>query len=151
MSSANSWRSSATTVNSCTNSFNTAASSSISAGVAWRPAKTPKLTRTSIPGSSCFCTRSEIAGSFSKGPILVFPLTHPGEVLTLSRLPAELEHREDEAPGAPGRKHGQIERLRPDGVAVQVDGVHEVDEVLEGQYVADGPQDLGIAVRRSER
>src|SRR5690242_21700801 len=43
------------------------ASSSISAGVAYLPAKTPKLTRTSTPGSSCSRTSSEMAGSSIRG------------------------------------------------------------------------------------
>src|SRR3954447_17533771 len=148
----NSCRFSDTIAKDGTKSRSASASSSISAGVACRPAKTPKLTRTSIPGSSCSRTRREMAGSSSNGFMCCsYPDGRTPNALTLPRLPAELEDREDQPSQSPGCEDCQRLRLRPDGVPVEVDGVHELDEVRERQHVADRAEDGGITLRRPER
>src|SRR6476661_10190583 len=150
--SSNSCRSSDTIAKDGARSLSASASSSISAGVACLPAKTPKLTRISMPGSSWSRTRSEIAGSSKIG---LMPDSYPAggtqTLLTLSRLPAELEDREDQARDSPGGEDCQRLRLRPDAVAVQVYGIDELDEVRERQHVTDRAENSRVAPRRSER
>src|SRR6476646_5117561 len=122
MESANSCRSSDTIANDGTMSLSATASSSISAGVACRPAKTPKLTRISMPGSSWSRTSSEMAGSSKMGFMPdSYPAGRTQTLLALTRFPAELEDREDQARHAPGAEDSQRFRLRPDALSVQVD------------------------------
>src|SRR5579859_1498715 len=146
----NSCRSSATIANSGASFRSARASSSISAGVACRPAKTPKLTRTSMPGSSCSRTRSEMAGSSTSG-FMPCPFSGAANSLTSVRLPAEPERREGQARDAPGAEDGECSGLRPEPLPVQVNGVHQLDEVLERQHVPDRAEEGGVVARGAER
>src|SRR5258708_9550971 len=144
----NSCRSSETIVNDSTSARSAWARSSISAGVACRPAKTPKFTRTSSAGRSCEWTRKAIRGSTS---ILMPSWYRRNRNLTLARLPAELPDGYGERAGAPGREHPERRRPRPDQLPAQVDRVDDVDEVLERQDVADHAQEVRIVPGRPER
>src|SRR5205823_6003721 len=125
----NSCRSSETIEKAGSSSRRVCARSSISAGVTSRPAKTPKLTRTSRAGSSCSRTQKAIAGSIGSGN-LPFP-----------RLPPELRCGDHEPGCAPGREDAEGARLRPDRLAPQIGGVDDVEEVLQRQRVAHRPEE----------
>src|SRR6266540_2610267 len=122
------------------------ASSSISAGVASRPAQIPKLTRTSRPGASGLATENAILGSAYM--LLAFPSSR---ALTLLRLPAEAAHGDEQAGQAPGGDHGDVGPVGPDLLAVEQDVLHQPDEVGERQQLGDDLQDARIRVRRPER
>src|SRR5919204_6957022 len=144
-SSPTSCRCSETTETSSSSGTSACASSSSSAGVASRPAKTPKLTRISRPGTSCVRVTNASSGSMAE------PLPGSHQNLTLSRLPAEAPQRYDDSPHRPHSHHTQCPRPCQKPVPAEVDRLHDVDEVLERQCVADRAQEARIAPRRAER
>src|SRR5262249_32970893 len=99
--------------------------SSSSAVVASRPARIPKLTRISRPDGSCSATN---AIAFST--CIETRIPGPGSGLTLDRLPAKTTDCDERSTHAPGGEHGDRAGARPDLLAVEVDGVDELDEVL---------------------
>src|SRR5262249_49752239 len=106
--------------------------SSSSAVVASRPAKIPKLTRISRPDDSCSAMN---AIAFST--CIETGIPGLGQRLTFHRLPAKTTDRHERPAHAPGGEDGDRAGTRPDLLAVQVDGVDELDEVLERQDGAD--------------
>src|SRR4029079_9979457 len=121
-------------------------SSSSSAVVASRPAKTPKLIRISRP-----------AGAWSTSKAMMFStcitsrMYRPGPKLTLSRLPAEIPHGHHDSECPPGGQDGDRRRLVPELLPMQVDRVDGVDEVLQWQDVSDCAQILRVVGGRPER
>src|SRR5215218_915761 len=149
-----SWRSSEMIETSPTSSSSQPARRSISAAVAARPAKTPKLTRISRPGASRPCTLKVLVGSVCI--ILVFNAHAPLRVapkprrLPLSGLPAEPPQRHERPRGAPGEHDEQRPALLPDRLAVEVDPGHGVDQVLQREHLRDRAQDVRVVARRPE-
>ncbi len=112
------------------------ARSSISAGVALRPANTPKLTRTSRRG---LVRESAHAEMRSPGSVSVSRGSHRN-LNTATTSPATPQAASTPMAG------GFVQNR----VAVQIDRVDEVDEVLERQHVADRAQERRIVARRPE-
>src|SRR5262245_50542936 len=100
-----SWRASATIETALTFSRSCPASSSISAGVASRPANMPKFTRTSSAGGACSWTAKAIV---SRSDLISDHLPQSDQDLTLARLPAKAAERDDQAEHAPGGDHRDI-------------------------------------------
>src|SRR5215207_11051869 len=127
----NSCRSSATIETSLTLSRTASASSSISAGVASRPANTPKLTRISSPGGSKVLVARAITGC-SGDPTArdSFP---PGSKLILARSPAKRAQGEDHAGEPPGGHDRDVRLPVPDLLAAHGDGGDQLDEVRQRQ------------------
>src|SRR6266540_1668174 len=122
------------------------ASSSISAGVASRPAQIPKLTRTSRPGASGLATENATLGSAYI--FLAFPSC---SALTLLWLPAEAAHGDDQAGQPPRGDHGDVGPVGPDLLVSEEHVLHQPDEVGERQQLGDDLEDTRIRVRRPER
>src|SRR3954453_17481901 len=141
-----SWRSSATIATSPTLGRSALASSSISAGVAPRPAKTPKFTRNSTPGGSTYRTQNAICGS----TLITSRIAARRRNLTLARLPAEIAQRDDHAGEAPGGDHGHVRALRPDRLVVQHHVADQPQEVRQRQHVGDRAQELREVLGREE-
>src|SRR5262249_61532741 len=98
--------------------------------------------RISRPDGSCSATN---AISFST--CIETRIPGPGSGLTLDRLPAKTTDCDERSTHAPGGEHGDRAGARPDLLAVEVDGVDELDEVLQRQDGADRAQHRRI-VRR---
>ena len=66
-------------------------------------------------------------------------------------VPIETSTPQHQSGCAPGGKHANCARLRPDPVAAQIHRIHDLDEVLERQHVADRAQKRRVVMRRAER
>src|SRR5215210_1189431 len=142
-----SWRSSATIETAPTCSSSDAARSSISAGVASRPANMPKLTRTSSAGGSCSCTAKASAGLIVTESLV----TRNSYGLTFDRFPAETAHRDERAGHAPACDHGDRDGVLPEVVVEDDDVADEPDEVDERERFGDRAEHFRERVRREER
>src|SRR5436190_23633257 len=118
-------RSSATIATSVTLWRSAVARSSISAGVASRPANTPKLTRISSAGGSKVLVAKAIAGSTDPIVLRGFPLR---KKLTLARRPPESADCDDRSEEAPGEERGHVSGSVPDLVTLPDDVEDELDE-----------------------
>src|SRR3954452_24774258 len=121
-------------------------SSSSSAVVASRPAKTPKLIRISRPAGSC-----STANAMASSTCIETRITGSAVCLTLARFPAELPHGYDDSEHSPAGEHGHVGALLPDLMAVQIDGIDRVEQVFQRQHVTDRAQDARVLARRPER
>src|SRR3954454_20255273 len=121
-------------------------SSSSSALVASRPAKTPKLIRISSPAGS-----SSTANAMASSTCIETRITGRAPALTLARLPAELPNVYEDPDHAPARNDRQVGAYVPQRMPVEIDGVDRVEQVFQRQDVADCLQHARIVARLAER
>src|SRR5712691_5157398 len=140
-----SWRCSPTIETSPASGTNSLPSSSSSAAVASRPAKTPKLTRISRPAGSCSTAK---AMAFST--CINNPYYRAGPRLTLARHPAKSAQCNNHSEKPPTGQHGHGRGLVPELLAVQVDAVDQVQEVLQREDVADRAEHFRVMPCRAE-
>src|SRR4051794_22957794 len=145
-----SWRSSEMIDTSPTSSSSHSASRSISAAVAPRPAKTPKLTRTSIAGGSCCSTTNAMFGSKSSISRTTVE-RRPWFRLTLPRLPAEASEGSNQADRAPQKHDRNRVPVRPQMTVADHDLARQPGEVRQRQHVRDRLEERRIGLRREER